>query len=141
MRPDPYLSDSVAYIYKLYTNIDDSFYYGSTTSYIDERFKQHIQDSKKSNRKVHIHFNKIGWENVKINCIEEFVYDYYSDILKKENDYIQQHIFNPSCLNMIHSYSSPKNKYQKYREKYLKNKDDTRHTIFINMLRYNIKNS
>ncbi len=139
MRPDPYLSDSIAYIYKLYNTIDDIFYYGSTTSYIDVRLKQHIHDSKKSNRKDHLHFNKIGWENVKIVCIEEFVYDYYSDILKKENQYIQQYISNPSCLNMIHSYSSPKTKYEKYREKYLKRKDESYRILLLNAIRYNIK--
>ena len=139
MRSDPYLSDSIAYIYMLYTSVDNTFYYGSTTTSIDIRLKQHINDSKNSTRNVHVHFNKIGWENVKIKCIEEFVYDYYSDIFKKENHYISNHINNNLCLNMIYSYSSPNTKYQKYRENYIKKKEDSYNTLLHNAIRYKIQ--
>lgn len=65
----------MAYIYKIINLINQKLYIGKTShSSIEERFKEHIQDSKKERnekRPLYDAFNKYGIENFKIEEIEE----------------------------------------------------------------------
>lgn len=64
----------MAYIYKITNTINGKSYIGKTYLPIEERFKQHIQDFKKTrckNRPLYSAISKYGVENFKIEVIEE----------------------------------------------------------------------
>lgn len=64
----------MAYIYKIENQINGKVYIGKTLKTPEERFKIHIQDSKKleiSNRPLYKAFNKYGVDNFTISVIEE----------------------------------------------------------------------
>lgn len=64
----------MAYIYKITNIINGKSYIGKTYLSIEERFKQHIQDSKKArceNRPLYSAMSKYGIENFKIEVVEE----------------------------------------------------------------------
>lgn len=62
------------YIYCITNLINNKRYVGKTTQSIEERFKRHCQDSKKtkvSKRPLYDAISKYGIENFKIECLEE----------------------------------------------------------------------
>lgn len=62
------------YIYKITNKINNKCYIGKTMETIEERFKQHIRDSKKisnQDRPLFRAFNKYGIENFSIEQIEK----------------------------------------------------------------------
>ena len=62
------------YIYKIVNLINGKVYVGKTTKTIQERFRDHILDSKRDrckNRPLYRAFNKYGIENFSIEMIEE----------------------------------------------------------------------
>lgn len=64
----------MAYIYKIYNDINNKIYVGKTLSSIEKRFQVHIQDSKKEyckNRPLYKAFNKYGIEHFHIELLEE----------------------------------------------------------------------
>ena len=64
----------MAYIYKIVNDINGKIYIGKTSNTIEERFKEHIQDSKKKRcekRPLYDAMNKYGIENFRIEQIEE----------------------------------------------------------------------
>ena len=64
----------MAYIYKITNLINKKLYIGKTSSSIEERFKEHIKDSKKERcekRPLYDAMNKYGIENFCIEQIEE----------------------------------------------------------------------
>ena len=64
----------MAYIYKIVNNINGKIYIGKTSNTVEERFKEHIQDSKKERcekRPLYDAMNKYGIENFRIEQIEE----------------------------------------------------------------------
>lgn len=61
-------------IYKITNNLSGKSYIGQTTKTLEERFNQHIKDSKYSHterRPLYEAFNKYGIENFSIELIEE----------------------------------------------------------------------
>ena len=85
-------------IYKLISN-DEFFYIGSTITKLTSRFSKHKCDARIIQSKVYNHFNKIGWENVKIELIEEVQINNRNELLLKESEYINKYINNDKCLN------------------------------------------
>lgn len=86
-------------IYHLYCN-DDTYYIGSTTTELRFRLRDHKQTAKKyPNRRVYKHINSIGWDNVKIECLEKYPCNSLAELLQKENEYIQAAIDDILCLN------------------------------------------
>ena len=64
----------MAYIYKITNRVNDKIYIGKTYLNPDQRFKQHCNESKKSekkNRPLYSAMNKYGVENFIIETIEE----------------------------------------------------------------------
>ena len=88
-------------IYCLYCT-DDTYYIGSTTTELRFRLSHHKEDSKKyTERRVYKHINEIGWDNVEIECLEEFSCASRKEMLQKENEYIQAVFDDDKCLNII----------------------------------------
>ncbi len=87
-----------SWIYCLRGN-DGSFYYGSTTKGVKQRYWDHKTRAKHFiDMKVYKHFNTIGWENVIIEEVEMFESDRKGRI-EKENTYIMPKLNNKLCLN------------------------------------------
>lgn len=63
----------MAYIYQIINKVNGKSYIGQTKYSIQERFKEHIKDSKRffSNRPIYSAFNKYGIENFEIILLEE----------------------------------------------------------------------
>ena len=64
----------MAYIYCITNLVNEKKYVGKTTQDIQERFKEHCQDSQKQRcekRPLYDAFNKYGIENFIIECLEE----------------------------------------------------------------------
>ena len=64
----------MSYIYVITNQINNKQYVGQTSFSIQDRFKQHIKDSKKQdiqNRPLYKAFNKYGIENFTITLLEE----------------------------------------------------------------------
>jgi len=96
-----------AKIYKLINSIDEYFYIGHTCTSLAQRKKYHI-DSRKTNpnRKLYKHFNNIGWVNVRIILIDDDLGVLNMEqLLRKEDEHIQQHINNEYCLNACRAFT------------------------------------
>ena len=86
----------MAYIYKITNLINKKLYIGKTSSSIEERFKEHIKDSKKERcekRPLYDAMNKYGIKNFCIEQIEEVENDEIASQreiywIKKLNTYI-----------------------------------------------------
>lgn len=131
-------------IYCLYCN-DDYYYIGSTTTELRFRLSHHKEDSKKyTDRRVYKHINEIGWENVKIECLEEFSCASRQEMLQKEDEYIEAMIDDDKCLNIKSAYSSEEEKkeyikqYRKeHREHHMEYKKQYRQKNFEKIREYN----
>jgi hypothetical protein len=92
---------SQAKIYKLQCD-DGHYYYGGTAQPLDKRFEGHTYKSKaEEDRKVYNHINKIGWDRVRIELVEDYPCENKRQLLLKEDEYIRIHINDPLCLNSI----------------------------------------
>jgi len=72
----------MAYIYKIENKLNHKVYIGKTVATIEERWKRHILDSKKSeecHRPLYAAFNKYGIENFVISQLEECKVEEASD--------------------------------------------------------------
>jgi hypothetical protein len=102
-----------ARIYKLYVNNDD-FYIGSTKQKLKYRLNSHIWTLKNttSNSKYFNYF-KNNIDNINIELIEEFKYNDYYEVLKKEQYYIN--ILNPTLNtnNSCTTFKTDKERYSK----------------------------
>ena len=106
-------------VYKL-QHEDGHFYIGSTINELRMRFREHKCKSKTDvKRIVYKHING-EWDNVRIILIEAFECTNRSELLKKENEYIQKELDNPLCLNSRLSYMSEED----YKIKCLNNRDE-----------------
>ena len=109
-------------VYKLITTVDDTFYIGSTCSSLSKRLNGHKKNAKKEKNKdtrVYEHLNKIGFENVKIILINEFVLENGEQLRREENNYIEMYKNDPNCLNSIRAFRSieEKREYDRIRNK------------------------
>lgn len=80
----------MAYIYKIYNDINNKIYVGKTLSSIEKRFQVHIQDSKKEyckNRPLYKAFNKYGIEHFHIELLEECS---EKEVNQKEKNWIEK---------------------------------------------------
>jgi hypothetical protein len=93
---------------------DGSFYIGSTCMPLCKRFWHHkIRAKKNPERKVYQHFNSIGWENVKIILIEQFICFSKEELLRKEQIEIDKYKNNEKCLNNNNAIGFDKKEYQR----------------------------
>lgn len=110
-------------IYKLICN-DGHYYYGSTIADLRSRLWGHKDSSKTMTSRVYNHINSIGWDNVRIELVEEFSCENRTQIRIKENTYINGSKNDPLCLNTIPAFASDDEKHQRSVEYYEKNKDN-----------------
>jgi len=61
----------MGFIYKLYSTVDDNIYIGSTSYSLKKRFLEHKSLSKVKSYKIYEHFNRINWDNVRIELLED----------------------------------------------------------------------
>lgn len=92
---------STAKIYKLQGN-DGKYYIGSTRNELRKRFAEHKSMSKRfPQRHMYNHFNQLGWDEVKIVLVSNAPCSSREELLKLEDDVIQQHLNNEMCLNVL----------------------------------------
>ena len=112
--------NNIGRIYKLICN-DGHYYIGSTIQTLDKRLYNHKTASKNNKTKLYDHINKIGWNNVKIELIEELTINNRNELYNKEYIYIKQ-LYSLLCLNTHITIDDKERKFN--REKYEKNKKE-----------------
>jgi predicted GIY-YIG superfamily endonuclease len=75
-----------AIIYKLYN--DNGYYYYGSTKQLDKRFKNHLYCAKKGTNKLYTKMREEGIHTFKIEEVDKMYNTTYTDIIKKEADYI-----------------------------------------------------
>lgn len=131
-----------AQIYCLFC-IDDYYYIGSTTTDIKYRLRDHKASSiTDCERFVYKHINTIGWENVTIMCIEKFPCNTREELRQKENEYIEDAMFDDKCLNTYKAYCTDEEmkEYQRqYKKEYRQLYPDKIKEYNINYVKQNEK--
>lgn len=86
-------------VYKLICN--DGYYYIGTSTQIKLNliFNRHKYSSKNSTLRVHEHINNIGWDNVKIELIEDYPCDSKQTLIEREQYHINNTNNDAKCLN------------------------------------------
>ena len=74
------------YIYKIVNDINDKIYIGQTSRTIEERWKEHIKDSKNLNYYLYASIRKHGIKHFKISKIEKYESDDKSKLLDILNE-------------------------------------------------------
>ena len=93
-------------IYKIIDMINDFYYIGSTTSTLARRLYEHKQNiTRIQSRKVYNYFNEIGFDNIKIILIKEVNVENRNQLLKAENDIIEECLKDEKCLNSRRSWT------------------------------------
>ena len=101
-------------IYKLTNNKDSMIYIGSTCNSLDFRLKGHISSAcTELDRYVYHHLNIIGWQNVKIELIENYKCNCRTELFKRERYFIE--LLNPD-LNTTIPYRSESEKIELRKE-------------------------
>ena len=89
-----YIMDySKSKIYKLYNNIDDEFYIGSTYMKLTKRIAKHRSASSQEtfkNQKLYIKMNDIGKDKFFIEFLEEYPCENIEQLRRKEGEYIKE---------------------------------------------------
>ena len=98
-------------VYKLINSVDSKIYVGSTTQPLSKRLMDHKSTAKKSPSFVHKHFNKIGWDKVRIvlietvNCFNKEQLNqreqHWIDLLKPSLNKQSAYVYCPHCK--VHS--------------------------------------
>lgn len=72
----------MGYIYKITNTINNKIYIGQTTRTVEDRWKQHVLDSKRSDKQTYLYkaFNKYGIDNFIIEEIIEAPQDELDDL-------------------------------------------------------------
>lgn len=87
-------------VYKLYSDVDQYFYIGSTIKTLKRRLDTHKRAAETMTSKVYNHFNRIGTNEMRITTLEEVTGLSNRKALRiVENTYIEEHRENPLCLN------------------------------------------
>ena len=77
-------------IYKIFTDVDTEFYIGSTIKSLCKRKAEHKNKAEKApDRKIYKHLIPIGWDNVKIELIENYPCASKIELLERERYYIE----------------------------------------------------
>jgi predicted GIY-YIG superfamily endonuclease len=87
-------------IYRIVCN-DGYYYIGVTIQSLEKRLKNHKACSKNGTNKIYEHINEIGWDNVKIELIENFPCATKNELNEREEYYLKQHKKDELCLNHI----------------------------------------
>jgi predicted GIY-YIG superfamily endonuclease len=85
-------------VYKLQCE-DGHYYIGSTCDRLSNRLCRHKVDSLRYESRLYAYIKTIGWECVRIVLIEEFPCESKEQLIRKEDEHIRHHQFDPMCLN------------------------------------------
>ena len=107
----------------LLSGIDNYYYVGSTVKDLNYRLTKHKGDSKIKDTYVYKHFNKLGWDNVKIDLLEQYPCNSKEELLIKENEYINSVKGDNNCLNLNNSYMTEEDKIEWKRQYRQDNKE------------------
>ena len=80
---------------------DLSYYISCTTQTLENRLINHKQLAKSGVNKVYEYINTIGWDDVIIECIEEYPCQTKKELLAREKHYLHQAKNDKLCLNFI----------------------------------------
>ena len=86
-------------VYKLV--IGDFYYYGQTKCSLEERLRTHHNDFKRLNTKLYNKIRELGWENVRIELVEEC-----ENSREIENKLIKESLDDDFCLNTRRSFNT-----------------------------------
>ena len=118
-------------LYKLVDQVEGYYYIGSTACQtLSKRLMWHKQDSSKpkfQKIKKYVHFNSVGWTNVKIILISEHKFQNKMELLREEDKLIQENRNDPKCLNVIRAFMSDEDKkayYTEHNKEYRENHGD-----------------
>ena len=142
------MTDNRYYNSKVYKLIDDEgyYYYGCTCMPLHKRRYHHQEMAKrKPHRKIYTMFTNDRFlkGEIKIVLVEELKLENKEQLLRAENNYIQQSLDDSKCLNRYHSLLTDEQKkeydrqwYQANRNKILENQKteerrQQRNSIFI----------
>lgn len=77
-------------IYSIMSIVDDKEYIGSTVIPLRQRFNQHKKCAEHyPDRKVYTHFNAIGWDNVRVELLEDCPCNTKHELELRERYYIE----------------------------------------------------
>jgi len=90
---------------KIYAILDDEYFYiGSTVKTVEQRIQQHKMQ-KNSKTKLYKYINEVrgNWDNILYITLEEIECKTKKELREKEYEYINKHIREKGCLNLIRS--------------------------------------
>ena len=90
---------------------EGKFYIGSTTSSLQERLWSHKTMSKLRTSLLYQHMNRVGWDSVTIECLEEIEVPTRYDLFILENEYLRL-LKDDDCLNSINVFRTEEEKHQ-----------------------------
>jgi len=94
----------------IYAILDDEYYYiGSTTKPLIERIEKHKLSCKETSKKYSKLYNYINnvkgsWENIIYITLQEVLCKNKNELEKIEYNYINKHINDEHCLNILSNY-------------------------------------
>lgn len=120
-------------IYRLVNDVDNEFYVGSTCQSLAKRKGEHKNEAKyKPNRRVFLHLNQVGWDNVHIVLIENYPCNSIEELKARERFWIEEMNASLNKLVPLRTQKDSKKMYKmqnkdkindKQKEYYKKNKD------------------
>lgn len=75
-------------IYKLVNDINDDIYVGSCCGALCKSLYQHKAKAKNKPLPVHLYFNELGWDKVRIILIENVICENREQLMQREQQYI-----------------------------------------------------
>jgi len=100
------------------------YYIGSTIRTLSDRLYSHKQCAKKDISKVYTHLRSIGTDNVTIALVESYPCSSAKQLRKREDEYIQDALHDPFCLNDHRAYMTADETAQQQKEYYKENRSD-----------------
>lgn len=100
-----------AYIYKLFVDGHDKFYYGSSIKEPMEKRAAHVYDAKRGAQgKAYDFFRSVGSEKIKLEVVQRVDCSNETQLKIQENEYIKRYLDDPKCLNHFMALTkTPKN--------------------------------
>jgi len=82
----------IGFVYKIWNDVDDKFYIGSTVQGLNARFQGHkdkhkIETIKNYNCSLFKHYRELGFDKFHIQCLETYEYEDLKDLRLKEQEY------------------------------------------------------
>ena len=95
---------------------DKKFYIGSTIQTLEDRLYRHRADSKVYKSNLYMHVNKIGWNDVNIELLEEVDINNLRDLHFIESEYFRLFYEDIDCLNTDNPYATIQEKREQWKK-------------------------